>query len=85
MLKNDYLITVLRACVRSRGPGRFVVAMALAVAILPLGGCWRSAGGEGTVDISSAKSASKSNPHTAKAASARNKGGIAKAQKTRRR
>ena len=60
--------------------------MALAALICPLGGCSSggSAAGEGTVDISSAKGAAGSNPDFAKAAAARGKGGMADAQKTRR-
>jgi hypothetical protein len=63
-----------------------VVATALALSIAPLGGCLDGgvSSGEGTVDISSAKGASVSNPHIAKAAAARGKAGMADAPKTRR-
>jgi hypothetical protein len=83
-MNNNYCITFLHVCERSRGLGRLVGAMAMVALILPLGGCWGSAGGEGTIDIASARSVSGSNPNTTKAAFARDKGGIGKAQKARR-
>ena len=84
-MKYSYLSTVYRSGRRPHGPGRLTVATALAAMILPLGGC--STGGEGTVDISSAKAASyvNSNPDMAKAAAARAKGVTGAALKTGRR
>jgi hypothetical protein len=75
---------------RSRGPsgrpGRLVIATALASLILPLGGCGGlgSSTGEGTVDLSRAKEATKSTD-TSKAALIRGKGVIGDAQKKGRR
>ena len=69
-----------------RRSARLNVAMALVALMSPLGGCsvGGSATGEGTVDVSSAKGAGSSNPEFAKAAAVRGKGGMADAQKTRR-
>jgi hypothetical protein len=85
-MKNNHFITIYQAFRRLRGLGRLIVAMAMAAPILPLGGCWGSAGGEGTVDIARAKGASYTNPNPdiAKAASARRKGVLGEAQKSRR-
>jgi hypothetical protein len=64
---------------------RVMAAMVLASVILPLGGCWGSAG-EGTIDIARARAASytNANPQAAKAASARARGLTGTAQKSRR-
>ena len=69
-----------------RRPGHIVLAMALAAFTSPLGGCSNggSAGGEGTIDVSSARQAASSNPDIARAAAVRGKAGMADAQKTRR-
>ena len=66
----------------SRRPGDFLAAIALAAFISPLGGCsGEGSGGEGTVDISRAKEAAKTNPEAAKAAAARGAAVIGDAQK----
>jgi hypothetical protein len=85
-MKINQFIAIFQAYRRSRGLCRLVVSMALVAMVLPVGGCWGSAGGEGTVDISSSKAASytNSNPDLAKAASARGKGVVDKAEKSRR-
>jgi hypothetical protein len=84
IMNGNHLITILRTGLQPHGLGRLAVAAALAAMILPLGGC--SAGGEGTVDISSAKAASyvNTNPDMAKAAAARGKGVTGTALKTGR-
>jgi hypothetical protein len=68
-----------------RRPGSLLVALALAAFLSPLGGCSGdgSGAGEGTVDISRAKDAARSNPDLAKskAAAALGGGGIGDAQK----
>jgi hypothetical protein len=72
---------------RRRPLGRLVVAVALAAVMYPFGGCSNggSAAGEGTVDLSSAKEASRSNPEISKAAAVRGKAGIGDFQKKTRR
>ena len=84
IMYENHLITIRRTGLQQRGLGGLAVTVALAAMILPLGGC--SAGGEGTVDISSAKAASyvNTNPDFAKAAAARGKGLTGTALKTGR-
>jgi hypothetical protein len=83
-MNKNHLITIIRTGLQRHGLGHLAVTAALATMTLPLGGC--SAGGEGTVDISSAKSASyvNTNPDFAKAAAARGKGVAGTALKTGR-
>jgi hypothetical protein len=84
---NRFPFGVYQAGEPPRWSSRLVVAMALAAFISPFAGCFGagSAGGEGTVDLASAKTASMSNPDTAKAASVRGNAGIADAQESGRR
>jgi hypothetical protein len=83
--KNVDPIAVLPAYGLQCVVGRVMASMALAALIVPLGGCWSSAGGGGTVDIARAKAASytNSNPEMVKAAAARGKGLTGTAQKSR--
>jgi hypothetical protein len=84
---NRSEVAAYEARAQSRWSSRVIVALALAAFICPLGGCFGagSAGGEGTVDIASAKAATNSNPDMAKAAASRGKAGIVDAQKKARR
>jgi hypothetical protein len=83
MKNNDFIKS---ACTYRRLGG--LDGLAIATLVCLLGGCSGSgsAGGVGTVDISSAKAAAltSSNPDIANAASARGKGLTGTAQKTRR-
>jgi hypothetical protein len=67
----------------SRRPDGLVIATALAALTLPLGGCGGvgSSTGEGTVDLSRAKEAAKSNPDINKAAAALGTNGMGDALK----
>src|SRR5262245_28304166 len=63
-------------------PGSLLVVIVLSAFISPLGGCsGGGSGGAGSVDISHAKEAAKTNPEIAKAAAARGGGGLKAAQK----
>jgi hypothetical protein len=83
MKNNDFI----KCCCTYRRLGG-LDRLAIVTLVCLLGGCSGSgsAGGVGTVDISSAKAAAvtSSNPDMAKAASARGKGLTGTAQKTRR-
>jgi hypothetical protein len=59
-----------------------LAVIALAAFLSPLGGCsGDGSSGAGSVDVSQAKEAAKTNPDIAKAAAARGAGGLKAAQK----
>jgi hypothetical protein len=86
-MSNSFRFGSHRSCLCRRRAGQLFAAMLLAVLVIaPQGGCSvGGSAGEGTVDLSQAKEAAKSNSDAAKAAAARGKGGLHDAQKRKAR